>query len=148
MISKSFVKFAALSLILAGTLQANAGSCVSNERDVHESPKVEKFVSKMGGIANLEGVWKLSGTAAIFKKVVITFKSAADGLKAQIRGIGKPNSEFGEISVCETQNSSTVRVNAPDAEKTLYMRAIDFNTIQLAEISNGKVGSFYSFEKE
>lgn len=145
--TKKIAQFVFLCLLLAGSLQAGAASCVENERDLSKAPKVENFVQKMGGIANLEGIWKLKGTAALFKQVIITFKSAADGLKAQIRGLGKAGSDFGEISVCETPAVNTVRVNAPDASKTLYMRTVDLNTIQLAEVSNGKIGSFYSFEK-
>lgn len=144
---KALVKICVLSMGLLGSVQAGAAKCVKNERDLSKAPKVDQFVQHMGGIANLEGIWKLSGTAAIFREIVITFKSAADGLKAQIRGLGKPGSDYGEIAVCETTVADTVRVDAPDAEKTLYMRTIDRDTIQLAEIDGGEVGLFYSFEK-
>jgi hypothetical protein len=142
------------AIILAAPLFSNAATimvnnCVQREDQIVDVPSIKTFVAKVGGMDNLEGSWKLGGMAGALKRVVISFQSANDGMKALIEGLktDEDASHWGAISVCDTVRNDTLQVKVLNTKDSLYMRKGSGNTLQLAQIQNGKVGTFYTFNK-
>lgn len=151
--SKSILKALVLVITLAASAQASAKStsikCVDNERDFSKVPAVAKVVKSVGGINNLEGRWKLGGFEGNFANVTVDIRSStAAGLEAQIKGLDGVPSDFGSISVCNTTSSGTLQIKVVDAGQSLYMQAVSDDTIKLAQIQNGQVGSYHIFQKQ
>ncbi len=126
---------------------AHAENCVTREDQIYTAPKIDAIVKKVGGMRNLEGQWKLGGMAGGFKKVLVSFLSQADGMKALVEGLEDVPDEWGFLTVCETQRADVIHIRIQNAKDSLYMRAVSAKQIELAQISNGKVGKFYSFDK-
>lgn len=125
---------------------ATSSKCVQREDQMVDVPKIKGFVAKIGGIQNLEGDWKLGGFAGKFKRVIISFESASDGLKALIEGLETDGeSKWGNIAVCDTVRADTLQVKVIKTKDALYMRQGSMGSLELAQIQNGKVGTFYSF---
>ncbi len=126
---------------------AQAEKCVTREDQLYTAPRVEALVNKVGGMRNLEGQWKLGGIAGSFKKVLVSFLSQADGMKALVEGLDDVPNTWAFLTVCETQRADVVHVRIQNSKDSLYMRGVSTRKIELAQISNGKVGTFYPFDK-
>jgi hypothetical protein len=146
---KSLLLIAALMLVPLFA-SAQSAKCVQREDQISDSPNIKNFVGRLGGIDNLQGDWRLGGMAGQFKRVVISFESASDGMKAQVIGLDGSTSEpaWGPISVCDTVRSDTLQVKVLTTKDSLYMRLGNAGSLQLAQIADGKVGSFYTFNKQ
>jgi hypothetical protein len=70
-------------------------------------------------------------------------------MKALIEGLDTEadTGSWGAISVCDTVRTDTLQVKVIKTKDALYMRKGSGNTLQLAQIQNGKVGTFYTFNK-
>lgn len=123
--------------------------CVEREDHIRDVPKIQAFVKKMGGMAALEGDWKLGGLAGSFKRVIVSFESANSGLRAQIDGLDDVTPKWGAIKICDTIRADTLFVQVLDTKDSLYIReGSSKGSMELAEIKDGKVGTFYSFYKQ
>lgn len=127
---------------------AQAVKCVEREDQIQDVAKIKNFVAKMGGMRALEGDWKLGGLAGSFKRVIVSFESANDGLKAMIDGMDDVTAKWGAIKICDTVRADTLFVQVIESKESLYIRQGSKGSMQLAEIKNGKVGTFYSFYKQ
>lgn len=136
-----------LSAITMMSAAAHAEKCITREDQLYTAPRIEALVKKVGGIRNLEGQWKLGGLAGGFKKVLVNFVSKADSMQALVEGLDGVGATWGALTVCETQRPDVVHIRIYNESDSLYMRAVSTRKMELAQISNGRVGSFYSFDK-
>lgn len=147
----SALLFGAFMLLpLFASAQTTPAKCIQREDQMYEVPKIKGFVTKLGGIDNLQGEWRLGGLAGKFKRVIIAFESASDGLKALIDGLETTEgaTRWGAISVCDTVRADTLQVKVLKTKDSLYMRRGASGGLELAQIQNGKVGNFYAFYKQ
>ncbi|KYG67102.1 hypothetical protein AZI86_08810 [Bdellovibrio bacteriovorus] len=122
--------------------------CVEREDQIQDVAKIKNFVAKMGGMRAIEGDWKLGGLAGSFKRVIVSFESANDGLKAKIDGMDDVTPTWGAIKICDTVRADTLFVQVIKTKDAIYIREGSKGSMQLAEIKDGKVGTFYSFYKQ
>ena len=124
-----------------------AANCITREDQLYSAPRIEALVNKVGGMRNLEGQWKLGGVEGNFKRVIINFDSKADGMRALIEGLDSVDSVWAALTVCETNRDDVVHVKVHGQDDSLFMRGVSKSAIQIAQITNGKAGSFYTFNK-
>lgn len=148
---KSVSLFVGVLMLLPifASAQTAPAKCIQREDQIVQVPKIDGFVERIGGLDNLQGEWRLGGLAGKFKRVIISFESASDGLMALIDGLDKTSSspKWGAISVCDTVRADTLFVKVIKTKDALYMRQGRSGGLELAQIENGKVGTFYSFFK-
>lgn len=124
--------------------------CITREDQIYTSPIIESIVNKLGGIKNLEGQWRLSGLAGALKRVTISFKSEGDGLKGFVQGLDDDTSgkTWAALTICETVRPDTVFIRIHGEEEQIFMSPVSTRTMRIAQFSNGKTGSYYSFTKQ
>lgn len=135
------------TFVLTG-LQAQSRTCITREDQLHTSPVISGVVKKLGGVKNLEGQWRLGGFAGAVKKVVLSFQSEGDGLKGHVAGLdGVVVNTWTPITVCETSRTDTVMILIYGQKDYLFMTPISSRAMNVAQVSNGKAGSYYTFNK-
>lgn len=146
----SYCKLSITLLIFFLSFQVHAQTkCITREDQIYTSPVIEAVVKKLGGIQNLEGQWRLSGLSGAFKRVILSFKSEGDGLKGFVQGLDDETSgkSWAALKVCETSRADTVYIEIYGEKEQIFMSPVSSHTMRVAQISNGKVGSYFSFNK-
>lgn len=140
-----------LAAFLFTTFQAQAQKkCITREDQVYTSPVIAAMVKKVGGIDNLEGHWRLGGIAGAIKRVVFSFKSEGDGFKGFVQGLDDNSSgkNWAALTICETSRTDVLHVVIRGETDSIYLAPVSTQTLRVTQISNGKVGSYYSFNKQ
>ena len=135
--------------LMLGSMQSFAGSssnCVSNERDISKVSAIQKFVNNLGGIAALEGQWKLSGIEAMFANVELYIKSGADGIKAEVTGLDGVKPGYGAVTVCSTSTAGVLKVTV-NSKATLYMHQTN-DGISIAQVKGNESPQYHNFTKQ
>lgn len=144
-----FVVLAAVFFLSSFQAQAQS-KCITREDQIHTSPAITDVVKKLGGVANLEGSWHLGGLAGVIKRVVISFKSEGDGLKGFVEGLDSIGSgqSWAALTICETSRADTVMILIQGEKDYIFMTPSSVRAMYIAEVSNGKAGSYYLFNKK
>lgn len=154
--------FAALMLVSAraaadpGNGQVDAAraarTCITNESELAQAPKVKTVVDALGGVRALQGQWQLGGFAGNFKQVTVVFQSRADGFKGKVIGLDSsdPNQAFSNVTACSTSTPGTLKLivkRSNGKTEEIFIRRGANGTLELAQNQPGQQPQFYTFNR-